>query len=122
MKKYAFATFLIVSFLAFLSPPTMHAGFRARSLAETVHQQAAPRLSAGNSHTCQTLNDGTIRCWGLNNAGQLGDGSNTDRLTPVGVLSVLTKSFNTLPFTNAIAVAGGANHNCALRASGTVLC
>ncbi|PKP96305.1 MAG: hypothetical protein CVT74_17430 [Alphaproteobacteria bacterium HGW-Alphaproteobacteria-13] len=32
-------------------------------------------LGAGNDHTCAVLNSGLVRCWGRNDAGQLGDGS-----------------------------------------------
>ena len=43
-------------------------------------------LDAGARHTCAVLAAGGIRCWGLNYAGQLGDGTLAyNRLTPVAV-------------------------------------
>jgi len=33
--------------------------------------------------TCGIATDGKTYCWGRNNVGQVGDGSTTDRLTPV---------------------------------------
>lgn len=42
-------------------------------------------LATGQSHTCALLGDGAIRCWGANDAGQLGDGTTTSRLTPTPV-------------------------------------
>jgi alpha-tubulin suppressor-like RCC1 family protein len=44
-------------------------------------------LAAGNSHTCGLLLfNCTAYCWGYNNGGRLGDGSQTNQLTPAPVL------------------------------------
>mgnify|MGYP002621977476 CR=1 FL=1 len=40
-------------------------------------------VSAGSGHTCGIRVDGTLYCWGYNATGQLGDGTQTPRLTPV---------------------------------------
>jgi alpha-tubulin suppressor-like RCC1 family protein len=64
------------------------------------------RLAAGSAHTCQVNDDGTVRCWGLNSSGQLGDGTTTTRPTPVIVFGL----------TNAVAVAAGEFHTCAILA------
>ena len=44
-------------------------------------------LALGNDHTCAyvTAGAGALRCWGLNNHGQLGDGKTTDRYTPTTI-------------------------------------
>ncbi len=39
-------------------------------------------LTAGEYHTCALLADGTAKCWGYNNSGELGDGTFTDRNLP----------------------------------------
>jgi len=39
-------------------------------------------VAAGNS-TCIVMSDLTVRCWGANSHGQLGDGTTADRATPV---------------------------------------
>jgi hypothetical protein len=46
---------------------------------------AAMSLSAGDSHSCALLADGTVRCWGANGSGQLGDGTIVPRTVPVTV-------------------------------------
>src|SRR5207248_2366134 len=43
------------------------------------------QLAAGGSHTCARLSNGTVKCWGLNSSGQLGDGSVTSSRVPVTV-------------------------------------
>jgi alpha-tubulin suppressor-like RCC1 family protein len=46
----------------------------------------------GKAHTCALSEAGKPYCWGLNDRGQLGDGSLTDRTTPVAVGGNLTLS------------------------------
>ncbi|NOK34438.1 hypothetical protein HMI49_14645 [Corallococcus exercitus] len=45
-------------------------------------------LAAGDHHTLALKQDGTVWAWGSNVSGQLGDGTQTDRLTPVQVMNL----------------------------------
>jgi alpha-tubulin suppressor-like RCC1 family protein len=42
-------------------------------------------VDAGFQKTCALKNDETVWCWGRNYNGELGDGTTTDRMTPVQV-------------------------------------
>jgi hypothetical protein len=72
----------------------------------------AVAIAAGGAYTCALLSDGTARCWGYNSDGQLGDGTTTQRLTPVAVSGL----------TNAVAIATGSYHTCALLSDGSARC
>ena len=77
--------------------------------------QRAPtaiNLSAGAQHVCATLSDSSIRCWGSNSSGQLGDDSIVDSASPAIVLQ--------LP--SAQTVSAGYDHNCAILMDGSVQC
>jgi len=50
----------------------------------------ANTASAAVYHSCALLNDGRVKCWGFNGDGQLGDGTNTQRNTPVNQLWMTT--------------------------------
>jgi alpha-tubulin suppressor-like RCC1 family protein len=43
-------------------------------------------IAAGWNHTCAVLNDGTLRCWGDNTNGQLGNDSVSSSTVPVRVV------------------------------------
>lgn len=70
-------------------------------------------ISTGSSHSCALKSDGTIWCWGNDYNGQLGDGGgHNSSSTPVAVSAV----------SNAVAVAAGGSHTCALASDGSVVC
>ena len=87
-----------------------HAG--SRLIGSTPGQIQRSVLATGFSSSCALSPDGTVRCWGNNSQGQLGDGTQTTRLTPVAVSGL----------TNIVAVTAGDFHGCALRNDGTVRC
>jgi alpha-tubulin suppressor-like RCC1 family protein len=67
-------------------------------------------VSAGGAHTCASLKDGRIFCWGANESGQLGDGSTDDRGLPAPVAGV------------SGTVEAGQAHTCAFTADGHAAC
>ncbi|MFC3831351.1 MULTISPECIES: RCC1 domain-containing protein [Deinococcus] len=67
-------------------------------------------VTAGYWASLAIVSDGTVRAWGWNQNGQLGDGTTTDHLTPVAVKGL----------DNVVALATGEVHTLALRSDGTV--
>lgn len=73
----------------------------------------ASSVSAGSSAVCARLVDGTGRCWGFNDSGQLGVAfPPSNQLTPVQVTGL----------TDATSIGIGQDHACALVGDGSVRC
>jgi alpha-tubulin suppressor-like RCC1 family protein len=69
--------------------------------------QNVTALALGTSHAC-ALAGGSVRCWGWNFYGQLGNGTTNDSATPDEVFS-----------SGVIDIGAGAYHTLALRHTGT---
>jgi alpha-tubulin suppressor-like RCC1 family protein len=81
----------------------------------------AMAIAAGGAHTCAVLSDGRVQCWGANDIGQLGIGTDTgpELCGDFGPCSTIPVSVSGLSTATAIA-AGGAT--CALLSNGRVQC
>lgn len=90
---------------------------------QVVSAQGAPltnvlKVIAGRMHTCALRSGGTVWCWGYNVEGELGDGTATNRSTPVQVTQGNAKTL----FTNADDVAAGGGTSCASKVDRTAWC
>lgn len=70
-------------------------------------------LEAGHYHTCAVTSTGGAKCWGYNLAGQLGNGSQSQALTPVDVTGLTS---------GVTSISAGSVHSCAIIAGGGVKC
>ena len=68
-------------------------------------------VAAGSQHGLALLADGTVRAWGYNVAGEVGDGTVIQRTAPVPVVGVR----------NAVAIGAGSSFSVALLADGTLM-
>ena len=64
----------------------------------------------GESHTAALRSDGTVWCWGENRSGAVGDGTTTQRTSPVQVKGLR----------DVMLIAAGGYHNLAVKLDGTV--
>ena len=71
----------------------------------------ATKVVVGVHSSCAVMSDHTLRCWGANDKGQLGDGTTTDHPTPVTPSLVGVQD-----------VVLGSAHACALLDDGSVAC
>jgi alpha-tubulin suppressor-like RCC1 family protein len=70
------------------------------------------QVMASYAHSCAVLRNTTMKCWGANNGGQLGNGSTQRSPLPVSATGL----------SGVVSVAGGYSHTCAALIDGTVRC
>lgn len=71
-------------------------------------------VASVSDHACVVADDGALFCWGVNEVGQLGDGTETDRVGPRRIRPRVE-----LPWVH---VGAGAEHTCAITSDGTMWC
>ena len=91
---------------------TLLAAVAAGALAGPSVATASNGLATGDFHSCAVTGSGSVRCWGSNVNGQIGDGSRLDRVGPVTVSGIK----------NAVSITAGGRHSCALLADRSVRC
>lgn len=88
------------------------AGLTSGNLAVTFGNGNPMNVSAGDSHTCVVLSDQSIKCWGKNDYGQLGNGTTTNSSIPITIGEITT----------ATSIAAGQRHTCTLLGDQTIKC
>ena len=68
-------------------------------------------VAIGGNHVCAVKQDESVWCWGYNQFGEIGDGTNTASPTPVQVGAL-----------KATALGSGVNHTCAIAPDASVWC
>lgn len=71
-------------------------------------------VSAGSEHSCGVATAGAAYCWGFNDHGQLGNGTNTDTNVPVAVSVSSGLEFQS--------VSAGGGHSCGVTRTGEAYC
>ena len=85
--------------------------------------EAHHRIAAGQYHSCVLLADGHVKCWGLNDFGQLGLGDTRERGRGTSGQPEMGAALAAVNLgARAVAIAAGADHTCALLEEGQVKC
>lgn len=71
------------------------------------------KLAAGEGHTCAIISGGSVKCWGGNFSGELGNYTTNNSPVPVQVIGLTS---------DVLAVDTGGNFSCALLSSGGFQC
>jgi alpha-tubulin suppressor-like RCC1 family protein len=84
--------------------------------------RTATALAGGNYHTCALLDNGSVKCWGANSAGQLGLGDINHRGDGPGEMGDNLPTVSLGTGRTASAIDAGYFHTCALLDNGSIKC
>lgn len=82
----------------------------------------AKAISVGNAHSCALLTDGSVKCWGLNDKGQLGQGDVEYRGDEPGEMGDMLAPIDLGTGKSAVAISAGLAYTCAVLNDGSVKC
>src|SRR5690606_24683255 len=80
------------------------------------------RTATSVTEACALLDNGSVKCWGLGNAGRLGAGDDQDRGDEPGEMGDALPAVALGAGRSAVAVSSSGLHACALLDNGTVKC
>lgn len=84
--------------------------------------RTAMAIDAGRYHACALLDNGTVKCWGDNTSGLLGQGNTTNAGNGVGTLMSALPAIDLGTGVTARSISAGTQFNCALLSDGRVKC
>ena len=102
--------FIIIILMALILTQTSYSNVVQATTSSAPIPFIAMKVGAAENHTVLLKDDGTVWACGYNEHGRLGDGTTTDRLTPVQVSGL----------SNVTAIAACGAHTVALKEDGTV--
>lgn len=80
------------------------------------------KLACGRFHSCALLHGGSVKCWGSNSAGQLGQGSTSQLGDDAGEMGDELPEIDLGSGRTAVDIAAGGSQSCAILDDGTVKC
>jgi alpha-tubulin suppressor-like RCC1 family protein len=84
--------------------------------------ESAIGIAVGEGHSCALLQNRTVKCWGANGKGQLGNGQSGPGLKSLTPVTVLKSSGSTAPLSEVNSLFAGGNHTCAILQDTEVRC
>jgi alpha-tubulin suppressor-like RCC1 family protein len=85
-------------------------------------ERTAVQVACGQSHTCALLDDSSVKCWGYNAYGQLGQGDITQRGDGTTEMGDSLPAIDLGTGRTAVQVACGDHYTCALLDDSSVKC
>jgi len=79
-------------------------------------------ITAGSAHSCYMLDNGSVKCWGKNNLGQLGLGHTNNRGDNASDMGDNLPVVDLGTGRTAKAIAAGGNHTCAILDNESIKC
>ena len=82
----------------------------------------AKAITAGNSHTCAVIDNSSIKCWGKNDSGQLGQGDTSNRGDGSNEMADNLPAVNLGSGKTARAISTGDSHTCTVLDNASLKC